>query len=142
MKKSVHTYIHSRLLFQLIIFGLISLIMMSIVGYDIMINNITFEIAFLGIGIGLLVGFAVGRMFAIKWHEDTEKVIIGMDKTSILIIIVYVVFRIFGNELLGQILHGNVLTAFTYCTIGGIMIGRFFSMTRSIRNILKKQKIL
>ncbi len=140
--KSVHKHIHSRLLVQLVIFAVISLIMLAIVGYDVSVNNISVALAALGILIGLFIGFAAGRMFAIKWHENTEKVIIGMDKTSILIIVIYIGFRILGNQLFGQFLHGSALTAFTYCTLGGIMIGRFFSMTRSITHILKKQKIL
>jgi hypothetical protein len=140
--KTVHKYIHSRLLVQLIIFAVISIIMLGIVGYDISVRNISLALAGVGILIGLCIGFAAGRMFAIKWHEDTEKVIIGMDKTSVLIIVIYIAFRILGNQLFGQFLHGSALTAFTYCTLGGIMIGRFFSMTRSITKILKKQNIL
>lgn len=141
-KKAFHKHIHSRLLTQLVIFGVLAIIMIAIVGYDVFAGTLNLLLALGGFVLGILIGFAVGRMFAIKWHEATEKVIVGMDKTSILIIVIYVAFRILGDALFGQFLHGAALSAFTFSMLGGIMIGRFISMTRTIRTILKKQKFI
>lgn len=135
-------YLHKRVFSQLIIFLLISLVMLGIVGFDIMQGQLSFKLGIGGIFLGLVVGYLVGRIFSIKWHQPTQKVIINMDRTGIIIIVIYVVFRILGEQLFGEFLHGNALTAFTFSMLAGIMIGRLVSMYRRIISILKEQKIL
>lgn len=146
MKKSMlhisRTHLHRRVLYQLIIFAIISVVMFILVGIDIFQGILSVTWALSSIILGGVVGILAGRMFAIKWHEDTQKVIIGIDKTGIFVIILYVAFRIYGRQILGEFLHGDTLTAFTFCMLGGIMLGRLFSMYQSIVKILKEQQIV
>ncbi|MGH7204213.1 MAG: hypothetical protein ACREHC_07255 [Candidatus Levyibacteriota bacterium] len=135
-------YLHRRVLFQLIIFALISLVMLGIVGFDVLRGELSTILALGGLLLGLIVGYLAGRMFAIKWHEETQKVIIGLDRTGIIVIVLYVAFRFFGKQLFGEFLHGETLTAFTFSSLGGIMIGRLMSMYNSVVKILQEQKIL
>lgn len=116
--------------------------MFILVGIDIFQGILSVMWALGGFILGGVVGILAGRMFAIKWHEDTQKVIIGIDKTGFLIIILYAVFRMFDRQLFGEFLHGSALTAFTFCLLGGIMIGRLLSMYQSIMKILKEQQIV
>ena len=135
-------HLHGRVLYQLIIFMIVSLVMIGIVGFDVFHGELPIGLALGGIVLGLVVGYFAGRMFAIKWHEETQKVIIGMDRTGLIVIILYVAFRIYGKQFLGEFLHGEELTVFSFSSLAGIMIGRLFSMSRSIIVILKEQKIL
>ena len=81
-------------------------------------------------------------MFSLKWHEDTKKVILSIDKLGVLLIVVYVIFRIASEQFLGHYLHGQELTIITFTILVGIMIGRVAGMLRSISKILKAQNIL
>jgi hypothetical protein len=97
-------------------------------------------LAILGIAIGLIVGFIVGKMYIIKWHEETEKVIISMDRTSIFIIILYIVFRVFEKPLFSPYINSAMLGAFTFTVLAGIMVGRFISMREKTKKVLKEQQ--
>ena len=134
-------HVHKRLIYQLIMFAIVTLIMIGIVGYDIVQGTVGFPLALIGVIVGLVIGFAVGRMFGIMWHEDTQKVIMKIDRTSILIIVLYIAFRLLSEKFLGHYLHGNELTALTFSILAGIIVGRMFSMFRSINKILVEKNL-
>lgn len=138
-----HTkHLHGRILYQLIIFLVVSVILFGFVGYDALQGTIQLEWVIGGVVIGLVVGWISGRMFTLKWHPDTQKVIMGMDRLGILLLVLYILFRYFGTQFLGHFLHGPTLTAFSFSLLGGIMVGRFISMIKSIQRILKEQKVI
>ena len=133
-------HIHKRLRIQLIIFAMVAIVMFGIVVFDIFTNALSFSLAFLGIIIGLILGFIVGRMYIIKWHEETEKVIVSMDRTSVFIIILYIAFRVFEKSLLSPYINPTMIGAFTFAILAGIMFGRFLSMRIKTKKVLKEQK--
>lgn len=135
-------HIHSRLLLQLRIFAVISLAMFGIVGYDIADGVFGVELAGLGISVGLIAGFVVGKLYAIKWHEDSRKIVTRLDTIGVVVILVYIGFSIFRRQLFGQFIHGPALTAITFASVGGVMIGRLLAVTGNINKILKEQNII
>jgi uncharacterized protein YneF (UPF0154 family) len=114
--------------------------MIGIVAYDIFNHSLSIPLALLGIIIGLVVGFIVGRMYIIKWHEETEKVIVSMDRTSIFIIALYVAFRIFEKQLFSPYINSAMIGAFTFSILAGIMMGRFISMRIKTKKVLQEKK--
>lgn len=135
-------HIHNRIIVQLCIFAAIILGFGGIITYDMLQEQMNVLWVAISLVIGVLVGLAVGRIFSLKWHEDTQKVILSIDKLSILLIAAYVVFRIGSEQLLGHYLHGQELTIITFTVLVGIMIGRVVGMLRTIVKILKEQAIL
>lgn len=133
-------HIHKRLLMQLSIFALVTVVMFGIVVFDILTSVLSLSLAIVGIGIGLIVGFILGRMYIIRWHEESEKVIVSMDKTSIIIIILYIAFRVFEKSLFSPYINSTMLGAFTFSVLAGIMFGRFFSMGTKTKKVLTEQK--
>lgn len=133
-------HVHKRLQFQLVIFSVVSIVMIGIVAYDIFNHSLSIPLALLGIIIGLVVGFIVGRMYIIKWHEETEKVIVSMDRTSIFIIALYVAFRIFEKQLFSPYINSAMIGAFTFSILAGIMMGRFISMRIKTKKVLQEKK--
>jgi len=137
-----HKHIHSRVLTQLVIFALVFLAITGFITYDVIAKGLVAGWIIGGATLGILIGLAAGRMFILKWHEDTQKVILTMDKLSFLLIAAYIVFRIFSEKLLGGILHGEELSVATFGLLAGIMLGRLLSMLTNIRKVLKKQGII
>lgn len=137
-----HKHIHSRVLTQLVIFALVFLTITVFITYDVIAKGLVAGWVVGGVALGILIGLAAGRMFILKWHEDTQKVILTMDKLSFLLIAAYIVFRIFSEKLLGGILHGEELSVATFGLLAGIMLGRLLSMLTNIRKVLKKQSII
>lgn len=135
-------YLHRRIQSQLIIFTIIAVVVFGIMITDVYGGKIGVVLAGLGVLIGLLVGFVVGRIFAMTWHAPTEKVIMSMDKMGFVLIVAYVLFRTFSKQIFGEWIHGEALAVFTLCILGGIMVGRLLSMVRNITKILREQAIV
>jgi hypothetical protein len=140
-QRPFRTHVHKRILFQLVSFSILALIMFGIVIFDTIDSGLDLLWVFVGGVLGVIIGMLVGRIFNIKWHEDTQKVIIGVDRLSILLIIVYLGVRLGSQKIFGTFIHGEELTIVTYSTLGGIMIGRVFSLRRRVVAILRDKKL-
>lgn len=135
-------HVHNRILFQFVIFVVLTAVFSTVVTIDMLHEQMNALWVIGSLCIGILAGIAVGRIFAVKWHEDTQKVILSLDKMSFLLIAAYVAFRYVSDQFLAHILHGQELTIITFALLGGIMIGRVISMGNSVVRVLKQQNIL
>jgi hypothetical protein len=141
-KDIIRHHIHVRILMQLTLFITASIVLFGIVIYNVIQDNLNPVWLIAGIVLGILIGLIAGRMFAMRWHEDTRKVILGMDKMSILLLVLYIAFRFGTEQLFGKFIHGEELTVFTFSSLAGVMIGRLFSMVKGLSRVLKEQNIL
>lgn len=135
-------HVHNRILFQFVVFIALTAVLASVVTIDMLHEQMNALWVIGSLIAGVLMGVAAGRIFAIKWHEDTQKVILSLDKLSFLLILAYAAFRYVSEQFLGHILHGQELTIITFTLLAGIMIGRFVGMGNSVVKILKQQNIL
>jgi hypothetical protein len=142
MYRILRTHVHSRVLTQLVIFVFVSLGLLGAVFYDSIAGGVGVGFVLLSLVAGVGVGLLVAKIFKLVWHEDTRKVIMSLDRMSFVLIGVYVVFRIFSDQLLGQYLHGAALSAISFAFLAGILIGRFVSIWQGVTRILKQQGII
>ena len=142
MYQKLKRHVHNRVLMQLVIFALVSAGLLVAVCYDAVIGEIALWLLAAALVAGVGVGYIVGKVFKLAWHADTRKVIMSLDKMSFVLIGVYVVFRIFGDQLLGEYLHGAALSAFSFAFLGGLLVGRLLSIWNSVSRILKEQGIM
>ncbi len=132
----VKQHIDRKLLFRLRLFLAVSFIMLLIIIYDIFQNTISLPLAAAGVGIGILTGLIAGRMFNVLWHEEKRQIIAKLDRTGIVILLLYIGFAVSRRWFFSAWIHGPALTAFTFALLGGSMSGRFLSTGFNIRNIL------
>jgi hypothetical protein len=142
MYKKLRVHVHNRVLVQLIIFALVSVALLISVAFDAMRGDIGLGLVVVGLGVGVIVGYFVGKIFRLAWHEDTRKVVMSLDKMSFVLIGLYIVFRIFGDQVLGHYLQGAALTALTFTFLSGLLFGRLFSIWRGVVRIFREQGIL
>ncbi|HWB33764.1 MAG TPA: hypothetical protein VG753_00365 [Candidatus Paceibacterota bacterium] len=142
MYKKLRTHVHNRVLVQLVMFAVVSLALLAAVCFDAVAGEIGLPFVGLALAIGIVAGFFVGKIFKLAWHEDTRKVIMSLDRTSFILIGVYILFRIFGDQLLGHYIQGATLSAFSFAFLGGLLVGRLASIWHSVTNILKQQGIV
>lgn len=135
-------HVHNRILFQFVVFIALTVILSTVVTIDMLREQMNALWVIGSLIAGVLIGIAAGRIFAIKWHEDTQKVILSLDKLGFLLIVAYAAFRYASDQYLAHILHGQELTIITFTLLAGIMIGRFVGMGNSVIKVLKQQHIL
>jgi hypothetical protein len=142
MYQKLRAHVHNRVLMQLLIISVVSLGLLAAVIYDSVMGEIGLMLVAIGLVVGLVAGYFVGKIFRLAWHEDTRKVIMSLDKMSFVLIGVYVAFRIFGQQLLGDYFHGAELSALSFAFLCGLLVGRVISMWRGITRILRQQGIV
>ena len=142
MYKKFKRHVHGRVLTQLVIFALVSAGLLVAVSYDAIEGQIGLGLVAAGLIAGLGVGYLVARIFKLGWREDTQKVVMSLDRMSFVLIGVYIAFRIFGEQLLGEYVHGAALSALTFAFLAGILLGRFISIWNGVSRILTEQGIL
>lgn len=139
--KSIGKHLDNWLIARFVIFSLIVLVLSFVVGYDVYTNVISIPLATVGILLGLIIGFLVGRMYKVDWHQKKKKVIANVDRTGAFIIVAYILLSILRVWLFKQWLHGPLLTAFTFSAITGIMAGRLMFLGLNVRKVLSRIKI-
>lgn len=121
------------------IFLAIGIVIIGFVGYDVLMNELTWWLAILAVLIGLGLGYMLGRAGRIRWHETEEKVVSEIDVIGIVAIVLYVLLRIGGAWIFGHFLSGLALSTFTLALLGGALLGRFLGTQHSIKNVLDQR---
>lgn len=142
LKREHRHHLDKKLLFRLRIYFIISLILVGVVIYEILSNNVSISLAFIGLILGTLIGVVVARMFLISWDKDAKKVISRLDILGIFILIIYIIFAVFRSKIIGIFIQGNYVTGMSLSMVAGIMIGRVFGTGHKIVSILKEEQII
>jgi len=122
-------------------FLLIMTIMCGIVVYDV-VTAVIGWLALAGIAVGVALGYVVGYLSELRWHEETSKVIGRMDKVGGVALALYMLFSFSRRWIFGHWIHGPALTAFSFSIVMGVMLGRFLSTRTKIIRILKNEGLL
>ncbi|MCL4367438.1 hypothetical protein M1563_04705 [Patescibacteria group bacterium] len=139
--RAAHKYVHKRVLIQLYIFVVAVLVVLGVVSFDLIQRQISLPLAFLGLVTGILIGFVAALAARVKWHEESQKVILTRDKLSILLIALYIILRISSRYFFNEFIPNSELSAFTYSSLGGLMLGRLLGIMNNINKVLKLQQI-
>lgn len=133
-----HQHIDRKLLFRLGIFLVIALAILGIVISDIVRGDLSWWLALIGFLIGTGVGYFLGRILTVKWHETKQKAVLEMDVVSFVALGIYIAFRYGGNFVLGEWLTGAALSTLSLAILAGALLGRFLGLRISILKLVEK----
>lgn len=133
-----HQHIDKRLLFRLSIFLLIALVICGIVIRDVYVGDLIWWMALIGVLVGIGLGYILGRVLTVKWHETKQKAVMEMDIVGFIAIGVYIAFRLGENWLLGFWLSGVALSTLSLAVLGGALLGRFLGLRISILKLVEE----
>jgi len=133
-----HRHIDRRLLLRLSIFLVIALGIVGIVLFDILSGELSWWLAVLGFVAGLLVGYVLGRLLTVKWHEGKRKAVTEMDIAGFVALGVYILLRLSENWLLGHWFTGAALSTLSLAVLGGALFGRFLGLRMSVMRLIEE----
>ncbi len=125
-----------KLRIRMAIFLLIALVLLGVVLRDVWLAILAAWVAAIALLAGLAIGYIMGRLVNIRWHEDEEKVVTRMDIAGGIAIGIYIVLALSRSWLLGHWFAGVALTAITFATAAGVLMGRFLGMRTNILRAL------
>ena len=136
-RQAILPHIDSKLRTRLRMFSIISLVMLSVIVYDVIGHRLSAIPALLAVLAGIVIGVIVSRMFRMSWHEDKNAVVSNIDWVGAIILALYVGFSIVRNRLIGQWVQDTAqVAALGLAVTAGVMIGRVLGMQIGIRRLL------
>lgn len=121
------------------IYFVISVILVAVVVFDIVRDDINIFFPILAGLIGIGIGLIVARIYHISWDHGAKKVISRFDEIGAFILTLYVFFELFKEQLINHYVHGPAVLATSISLLTGIMIGRVYGISGKITRILKEQ---
>lgn len=91
--------------------------------------------------VGIVIGVFTSRMFHTSWNKDAKKVVSRLDTYGIIILVLYFLFEISRERIVGFITHDFETGTIGFAILTGIMIGRVVGTRGRIIDVLKEQKI-
>lgn len=134
-------HLDKRLRFRLYLYFIISLILLSILIYNIFIGALRLDYGLIGLAAGIGIGIITTRMFHISWSKDAKKVVSRLDTFGVGILILYVLFEFLRGTVIGFFTHGDQVATVGFAVLAGIMFGRVIGTRGKIIEILEEQKI-
>lgn len=141
-KKKLSQHIDKKILMRARIFAVVSLIFIIILARDLLIGSISLWILLVAVTAGIFVGIFASRMYHLSWSHDGKKVIGRLDRVGIAVLVLYIIFAIFRQRIVGIFIHGPILGTVTVAVMGGLFIGQILGIRNGIKGILKDEGII
>ncbi len=133
-----HKHVDRKLLIRLSIFLGIALAMIGIVVSDVVRGDLSWWFALLGVLGGGVIGYVLGRILTVKWHEGKRQAVMQMDVVGFAAIGIYIGLRIGENYVLGEWFAGAALSTLSLATLAGLLLGRFLGLRMSIEKLIEE----
>lgn len=134
-------HIDKRLRFRLRLYFAISLILLGIFIYNLFRGSLRVDYGIIALFAGIGIGIIASRMFHTSWNKDAKKVVSRLDMFGIGILILYIVFEILRERIVGYFTHNTQVGPVGFAVLAGIMFGRVIGTRGKIIEILKEQEI-
>jgi hypothetical protein len=131
-----HPSVSRKLRIRLGIFLLISIVIAAIIVRDVVIGDLAWWLAALGIIVGVAAGTPLGRLLTIKWHETEEHAFSEMDIAGGIGIALYIALEVSRNWLLGHWVSGVALSTLSLAFLAGALFGRYLGIRISVSRVL------
>ncbi len=131
-------FINKKLAVFLILYILLALILLTITLYHIVVDRVFFIYPLLAVLIGTGVGIFISRMNKISWDHGARHVISEFDIVGVLILVLYILFELYQEEIIGYFVQGPALFATSFALFAGIMIGRILGIRNRIVQTLSE----
>jgi hypothetical protein len=138
----VRPHVQKRLRVRLALYALIALVLTGIVVLHVVRDGVGPLLPLAGLALGAAVGVGASRMYRITWDEGARQVVSRLDKIGVAILVLYVLFEVFREKILPEILPGRAAVAVSFAILVGIMVGRIAGIRSRVVGELKKREII
>ncbi len=140
--KNAREFVERKLIIRLRIFFIVFALLLIVIIYELSRGYLDVSASVGAMMLGVLIGSVFLRRKKIYWEDETSKVIARMDRTGIMILVIYILFWLTRHWFLHAFLKGNELIAFSLSLTAGAMAGRILGLRSQIRQILKERNII
>lgn len=132
---------HPKLRRSLRIYFVVSIIVLTLVIYDMFRDHANPFLVLVGLVVGILVGKMFTRIYKISWDEKGSNVIQHMDIFGIVLIILYIAFDLSREHLVEIFIHDGSIASVSLALLAGALYGRVLGSITVIRRVIRDEKI-
>lgn len=140
LREHMH-HIDKRLRFRLRLYFIIAAVLIVIMLFNFARGALRFDFGIISLLIGIGIGILASRMYHISWNHDAQKVVSRLDMFGIGILVLYAVFELSREKIVGFFTHNLEVGAVGLALLAGIMFGRVIGTRGKILEVLKEQKV-
>lgn len=140
--KKLHRHIDKKIVFRARLYAIIFIIMLLFLLRDIFQGIISPQFFFAGLSLGVTLGVLASRMFQLSWDKDNKRIIARLDSFGIVILVFYILFSFFRNDLITFFVHGPMVGAISLAVLTGSFFGQLLGMRNGIKGILQAEGII
>lgn len=133
-------YVAPKLKNQLVLFFYIIIVIFLFGFYEMWLRKADLNLMVFGISLGLLIGVIAGRIFKICWSNKMSCVISKLDRTGLMILVVYILINIVGEILFRKWIDKTSYLAFVLFFCGGLLLGRLLAIVSHIKRVLVEER--
>ena len=135
-------HVHRNLRIRLGAYLTVSILVGGFVIYNAFMTPISGVFPFVGVLIGLGLGFLASRIHKISWDEVAAKVISRIDTFGGIVLVLYILFEVFRSKIVGRFVDASSVTITSFSILAGIMYGRVLGIRGNIQKILVERDII
>lgn len=141
LKQKHKKHLHKRVLLNLRIFIVITVLLITVVIFEIITGRVSLSLASIGLVLGAAIGVFTARMYLFSWDKDAKQVIYRLDVLGITILVLYILASVFRGRIIGHFVASNYVTGMSLSVAAGLMMGRVAGTGHKIAKILKEQNL-
>lgn len=116
----------------------ISVVIVVAIIYRIVVHGGGFLYPAIALTVGLVVGIFLSRMFKVSWDRDAEKVVSRIDIYGAVLLGIYIVVEISGEDLIRRWFSGPEVLTIILALAGGAVLGRGLGISRKMLQVLRE----
>ncbi len=137
-QEKLNDHVDPKLKIRFFIYIIISVALIGFLVFRMISDRIWPIFPIIGFVGGAVIGVLITRILNISWDHNSQKVISRLDAYGIMVLILYIVFEINREKVVGYFVHGSLVFIVSFSVLAGIMIGRVIGMRGKILQVIEE----
>jgi uncharacterized membrane protein YraQ (UPF0718 family) len=137
-QKHLDQHVHKRLRTRVRMYLGISAVIILAIIYRVIVHGGGVLYPLIALIIGIVIGIFLSRMFKVSWDTNAEKVVSRIDIYGTILLIVYIIVEISGEDLIRHWFSGPEVLTIILAVAGGAVLGRGIGIGRKMLQVLRE----
>jgi len=136
-REHLDAHIDRRLRMRVRLYLGISILIIAAIIYRVAVHGGGVLYPLIALVVGICVGSLLARMYLVSWDKNAAKVVSRIDTYGVVLLVVYVIFEISGEHLIGKWFSGPEILTLVLALAGGAVLGRGIGIGRKMVQVLR-----
>ena len=137
-REHIGKHVHTRLRRRIQLYLGISILIVLAILYRILVDGGGFLYPLVALVVGIAAGLLFSRMYSVSWDTKAEQVVSRIDMYGAIVLAVYVVFELTGEQLIRERYTGPEVWTIILALAGGAVLGRGLAIGRRMMRVLRE----